>query len=100
MKTVIKGIFFKWMLNIQKVYSIFIKIFHSQLKERKFKKCKKLVCNIHNKVNYVVHIRALKKALNHGLILKKVHKAIQFNQKAWLKPYIDMNTKLRTDAKK
>ena len=39
------------------------------------------------------------KALNHGLILKKVHRVIQFNQKAWLKSYIDMNTKLRTEAK-
>ena len=37
--------------------------------------------------------------MNHGLVLKKVHKVIQFNQEAWLKPYIDMNTKLRTDAK-
>ena len=66
---------------------------------KKIEKCKKLVCNIHDKENYVVHIRALKQALNHGLILKKVHKVIQFNQKAWLKPYIDMNTKLRTEAK-
>ena len=32
-------------------------------------------------------------------MLKKVHKANQFNQKAWLKPHIDMNTKLRTEAK-
>ena len=39
------------------------------------------------------NIRTLKQALNHGLILKKVHRLIQFNQKAWLKPYIDMNTK-------
>ena len=38
---------------------------------KKIEKCKKLVCNIHNKENYVVHIRALKQALNHGLILKK-----------------------------
>ena len=53
-----------------------------------------------NKKNYVVHIKALKQGLNHGLILKKVHRVIQFNQKAWLKPYIDMNTKLRTEAKK
>ena len=52
-----------------------------------------------NKENYVVHIRALKQALNHGLILKKVRKLIQFNQKAWLKPHIDMNIKLRTKAK-
>ena len=33
------------------------------------------------------------------LILKKVHRVIQFNQKAWLKPYIDINTKLRKEAK-
>ena len=46
-----------------------------------------------------MHIRALKQALNHGLILKKVHRVIQFNQKAWLKSYINMNTKLRTEAK-
>ena len=44
-------------------------------------------------------MRALKQALNNGLILKKVHRVIQFNQKAWLKPYIDMNTKLRKEAK-
>ena len=49
--------------------------------------------------NYIVHIRSLKQALNHGLILKKVHRAIQFYQKAWRKPYIDMNTKLRKKAK-
>ena len=46
-----------------------------------------------------MHIRALKEALNHGLILKKALKVIQFNQDAWLKPYININTKLRTDAK-
>ena len=39
---------------------------------------------------YVIHIRALKQALNHGLVLRKVHRVIQFNQKDWLKPYIDM----------
>ena len=38
-------------------------------------------------------------ALNHGLIFKKVYKGIQFSQKAWLKPYIEMNTKLRKGAK-
>ena len=46
-----------------------------------------------------VHIRALKQALNHGLILIKVHRVIQFNQEAWLKPYINVNTKLRTERK-
>ena len=47
----------------------------------------------------LVHIRALKPALSHGLILKRVHRVIQFNQKTWLKTYIDMNTKLRKEAK-
>ena len=44
-------------------------------------------------------IRALKQALNNGLKLKKVHRVIKFRQKAWLKPYIDMNTKSRKEAK-
>ena len=65
----------------------------------KIGKCKKLVCNLYDKKNYVVHIRSLKQALNHGLILKKVHRVIQFNQKAGLKPYIDMNTEKREEAK-
>ena len=65
----------------------------------KINKCTKLVCNIHNKENYVVHIRALKQALNHGLKLTKVHRIIQFDQEAWLKPYIVMNTELRKHAK-
>ena len=62
-------------------------------------KCKKLVCNLRNKKKYVVHIRSLKQALNQGLKLKKVHRIIEFNQEAWLKPYIDMNTELRKIAK-
>ena len=62
-------------------------------------KCKKLVCNLFNKKKYVVHINALKQALNHGLKLKKIHRVIKFNQKEWLKPYIDMNTELIKAAK-
>ena len=61
----------------------------------KIGKVEKFVTNLHDKTEYVIHIRNLKQALNHGLILKKVHRKIKFNQKAWLKPYIDMNTKLR-----
>ena len=39
------------------------------------------------------------KALNHGLVLKKVHRIIKFYQKAGSKSYIDMNTKSKTEAK-
>ena len=62
---------------------------HSDLpflpERNKIKKCNKLVCNVHDKENYVVHIRALKQELNHGLIIKNVHRVIQFNQEAWFK---------------
>ena len=65
----------------------------------KINKNSQLVCNLYDKNNYVVHIRALKPALNHGLILKKVHCAIQFNQEVWLTEHIDMNTEFRKQAK-
>ena len=76
---------------------------HSDLpflpKRMKIDKCKKLVCNLQNKKKYIMHIKSLKQALDHGLKLKKVHRIIEFNQKAWLKPYIDMNSELRKLAK-
>ena len=76
---------------------------HSDLRflpERmKVNKSSKLACNLYDKNNYVVHIRSLKQALNHGQILKKVHRLIQFNQEARLKEYINMNTELRKPAK-
>ena len=54
---------------------------------------------IDDKQKSVIHIRALKQALNNRLKLKEVHRVINFQQKEWLKPYFDMNTKLRKDAK-
>ena len=51
-----------------------------------------LVANLHDKSEYVIHIRILKQALNNKLVLPKVHKVIKSNQNAWLEPYIDMNT--------
>ena len=65
----------------------------------KINKVEKLVPNLYDKKNYVIHIRALDQALKHGLILKKVHCVIEFHQSAWLKPYTDFNTQLRTQAK-
>ena len=53
---------------------------HSDLpflpKRMKIDKCKKLVCNLHNKQKYVVHITSLKQALNYGLKLKKFIKLL------------------------
>ena len=61
---------------------------------KKVEKVGKLICSIEDKEKYVIDIRALKQALNHGLKLKKIHRVIKCHQKAWLKPYIDINTKL------
>ena len=65
----------------------------------KVNKCKKLVCNLYDKKDYVDHIRSLKRALNNGLKTKKIHKVLKFNQRAWLKSYIDENKKRRMNAK-
>ena len=62
-------------------------------------KCGKLVGNLKDKEEYPIHILALKQALNHGLKFKKVHGTIEFRHEYWLKPYIDLNTDLRKDAK-
>ena len=65
----------------------------------KINKCPKPVCNVTDRENYLIHIVALKQALNHGLKLIRVHSIISFRQEAWLKPYIDLNTELRKNAK-
>ena len=49
---------------------------------RKLEKVEKLVCSIEDKEKYVIHIRALKQALNHGLVLKDMDRVIKFNQEA------------------
>ena len=61
----------------------------------KIEKVEKLVAKLHNKTQYVIHIRNLTQALNHGLVLKRVQRIIKFKQKAWLKPYIDVNIGLK-----
>ena len=67
-------------------------------KKLKINGVEKLVPNLFDKKKYVIHIRALDQALKHGLILGKIHRAIQFNQSDWMKGYIDFNTQLRTKA--
>ena len=61
----------------------------------KIEKVEKPVAYLHDKKEYVIYIRNLKQALNHGLTLKKVHRIIRFNQEDWLEAYTDINTELR-----
>ena len=58
----------------------------------------KLVPNLRDKKNYIIRIQALNQALQHGLRLDRIHRAIEFDQSPWLKTYIDFNTHLRTAA--
>ena len=46
----------------------------------KTEKAEKLIENLHNNTEYVIHIKHLKEALNYGLVSKKVYKGIKFNQ--------------------
>ena len=91
-----------YILELDVDYSSKLHKLHSDmpfLPERmKIDKTQKLVCNLRDKKKYVVHISKLKQALDHGLKLKKVHRVIEFNQEAWLKKYIDINTELRKKA--
>ena len=66
-------------------------------------KCKngveKLIPNLRDKKKYVIHYKNLIQCLRLGMKLKHIHRGIKFVESEWMKPYIDMNTKLRTKAK-
>ena len=59
-------------------------------------KVDKLIPNLNNKKNYVIHHKNLKQYLNLGLKITKIHRGVKFNERAWLKDYIQLNTNLRT----
>ena len=65
----------------------------------KIENVQKLTITLHDKKENVIHIRNLKQALDHGLVLKKMHRVNKFNQKVRLKSYIDKNTELRKKGK-
>jgi len=60
----------------------------------------KLCLTLNDKKNYHCHYIQLKQMLDMGMKLKKVHRVLQFNQSAWLQPYIDMNTENRREAQR
>ena len=92
-----------YLLVVDIEYPKTLRMLHSDLPflpdRMKVNKVKKLVYNVTDRENYSIHIVALKQALNHGLEFKKVHSVSSFRQEAWLKPYIDLNTELRKNAK-
>jgi hypothetical protein len=58
----------------------------------------KLVPNLRNKERYIVHYWNLKLYLSLGMRLKKIHRALRFDQRPWMEPYIRHNTELRKGA--
>ena len=74
-------------------------IYNFYLKEWKLKKVKTLFGNLPDRTKYVIPIKNFKQESNHGLVFKKVHRVIKFNQKVCLKPHINMNTELTKKQK-
>ena len=66
----------------------------------KIEKVEKLVVNLHDKTEYVIHIKNVKQALNHELVSKKIDRVIKVNQNARRKSYIDVNKDLRKKSQK
>ena len=66
----------------------------------KIRNVEKLISNLNNKTNYVMHYENLKLYESLGLKITKIHRVIKFKESAWLEEYINLNKKLRIEAKK
>lgn len=61
-------------------------------------KLKKVILYLYDEERYVVH-HALKQYLDLGLRIKKIHRGISLKEEPWLESYIELNMKLRANAK-
>ena len=62
-------------------------------------KVEKLIPNLNNKKKYIIHYENLKLYESLGMKITHIHRGIKFEESAWMKPYIDLNTDLRAKAK-
>ena len=107
LKTIVEELVVKkdygYLLEVDVAYPKELHDYHNDLPficaNMKINGVEKLVPNLYYKHKYVIHIKALKQAIDHGLVLERIHRCIEFKQSAWMKEYIDFNTRLRTAAK-
>ena len=107
LKTIVEKLVVKkdygYLLEVEVRYPKKLHDYHNNLPfmcaKMKVNGVEKLVPNLYYKHKYVMHVRALAQALEHGLVIEKIHRAIEFKRSAWMKEYIDFNTRLRTAAK-
>ena len=87
-----------YLLEIDVAYPRELHDYHDDLpfmcEKMKINGVEKLVPNLYYKHKYVVHIKVLKQAIDHELVLEKIHRAIEFKQSAWMLEYINFNTRL------
>ena len=106
-KTIVEELVVKkdygYLLEVDIAYPKELHDYHNDLPfmcaKMKINGVEKLVPNLYYKHKYVIHIKALKQAIDHGLVLQRIHRCIEFKQSAWMKEYIDFNSRLRTAAK-